>query len=95
MRVKVKYLAAAREITGTREETVEAKNSSTIMDLLKLLGEKYGQKMHDYLFDPATGKPKQYLRFLLDGRSVHTINAFDTALSDESTLVIVPPVAGG
>ena len=95
MRIKVKYLAAAREITGTREETIEAKSPLTIMDLLRLLVEKYGQKMHDYLFDATTGKPQSHLRFLLDGRSVHTIDAFDTALSDEATLVIVPPVAGG
>ena len=95
MRVKVKYLAAAREITGTREETVETDKPSTIMDLLRLLAEKHGQKMRDYLFDSATGKPKPHLRFLLDGRSVHMINEFDTMLSDEATLLIVPPVAGG
>jgi len=51
--------------------------------------------MRDYLFDSATGKPKPHLRFLLDGRSVHMINEFDTTLSDEATLLIVPPVAGG
>ncbi len=95
MQVKVKYMAAAREITGTREETVETSNSSTIMDLLKLLVEKHGQKMRDYLFDPTTGKPRPHLRFLLDGKSVHMINAFDTELSDEATLLIVPSVAGG
>ena len=91
----MKYLAAAREITGTREETVETDKPSTIMDLLRLLAEKHGQKMRDYLFDSTTGKPKPHLRFLLDGRSVHMINEFDTMLSDEATLLIVPPVAGG
>jgi len=95
LRVKVKYMALAREITGTREETVRTNNSSTIMDLLRLLAEKHGRKMRDYLFDQATGKPHAYLRFLLDGRSVHLINDFETALTDESTLLIVPPVSGG
>ena len=95
MRVKVKYMATAREIAGAREETIEIGNSSTIMDLLRMLAEKYGQKMHDYLFDKATGKPQPHLRFLLDGRSVHMINEFNTALSDEATLLIVPPVSGG
>ena len=91
----MKYLAAAREITGTREETVETKQPSTVMDLLKVLAEKHGQKMRDYLFDSATGKPQTHLRFLLDGRSVHMINEFETTLSDDATLLIVPPVAGG
>ena len=95
MRVKVKYMAAAREITGAREETIDTNESSTIMDLLRLLAEKHGRKMHDYLFDSATDKPKPYLRFLLDGRSVHMINAFDTVLTEDVTLLIVPPVGGG
>ena len=95
LRVKVKYLATAREITGTREETVETKNPSTIMDLLRLLVEKHGQRMRDYLFDPASGEPHSHIRFLLDGKSVHMINAFDTALSEDAILLIVPPVAGG
>lgn len=88
-------MAVAREITGTREETIETSNSSTIMDLLRLLAEKHGQRMREYLFDPATGKPRPYLQFLLDGRSVHMIDEFKTALTDDATLLIVPPVSGG
>ena len=95
MQVKVKYLARAREISGVREENVETSNPSTIMDLLTLLAEKHGEGMRDYLFDSTTGKPHTYLQFLLDGRSVHTMNQFDTMLNDEATLVIVPPVSGG
>lgn len=95
MRIKVKYMAAAREITGTREETVETNTFSTVMDLLRLLAKKHGQRMHDYLFDSATGEPHPYLQFLLDGRSIHMINEFKTTLSDEATLLIIPPVSGG
>jgi MoaD family protein len=88
-------MAAAREITGAREEIIEVGNSPTVMNVLQTLAEKHGRKMHDYLFEPATGKPQPHLRFLVDGRSVNMINDFDTVLSDESTLVIVPPVSGG
>lgn len=95
MRVKVKYMAGAREITSTREEIIETNNSSTVMGLLRLLSEKHGQRMRDYLFDPATDKPRAYLQFLLNGRSVQMINGFHTALSEDSTLLIVPPVSGG
>jgi MoaD family protein len=95
LQVKVKYLARAREISGVREETIETKNRSTVMDVLTLLAEKHSEGMRDYLFDSATGKPHTYLQFLLDGRSVHTMNQFDTMLNDETTLIIVPPVSGG
>lgn len=95
MRVKVRYTAVGREIAGTEEETIETNNSCTVMGLLGLLSEKHGQRMRNYLFDPATSKPRPYLQFLLDGRSVHMINEFETTLTDKSTLLIVPPVSGG
>jgi len=95
LHVTVKYVAIARDITRTREETIETNNSCTVRDLLGLLSEKYGQKMRDYLFDPATGQPRPHLQFLLNGRSVQTINGFETTLADDSTLLIFPPVGGG
>lgn len=95
MRVRIKYMALAREITGMREEVIQTENSCTIMDLLNLLVQRHGQRMRDYLFDPTSGEPHPYLRFLLDGKSVHQMNEFSTMLTDESTLLIVPPVSGG
>jgi molybdopterin converting factor small subunit len=88
-------MALAREITGAREETIETDNSTTVMDLLRLLGEKHGERMREYLFDPATGKPHPYLQFLMDGRSIHMISGFETTLTSDSTLQIIPPVSGG
>lgn len=95
MRIKVKYMAVAREITGSREETIETKDSCTVMALLGMLSQKYGGRMRDYLFDPTTGRPHSHLQFLLDGSPIELGEGFETAIPDESTLVIIPPVSGG
>ena len=95
MRIKVKYMAAAREITGCREEIIETDDSCTLLTVLRLLSEKHGLKMRDYLFDSATGKPRPHLRFLLEDKSVSTDKEFETTLTGEHTLLIVPPVSGG
>lgn len=95
MRITVKYMAAAREIAGSKEETVEMDDSCTVMSLLKTLSEKHGQRMREFLFDLATNRPRPNLHFLLDGRSIHMINGFETTLKRGSTFLIVPPVAGG
>ena len=95
MRIKVKYLAVAREITGTREEIIETYISCTLIGLLGLLSEKHGQRMREYLFDRTTGKPHQHLQFLVDGAAIHMMDAFKTMLTDGSTVLIIPPVSGG
>lgn len=95
LRVKVKYLSVAREIAGVRDESVEIGNSSTVADLLKRLVEKHGEKMREYLFDLQTGKPHPHLQFFLNDKSIHLINGFDTTVTEDSTIAIVPPVSGG
>jgi MoaD family protein len=90
----VKYLALAREIAGAREEFIETGNTSTVSDLLRMLAEKHGPRMRGYLFDQA-GKPRTHLQFFLNDKSIHLINGLETALRDDSTLAIVPPVSGG
>jgi molybdopterin converting factor small subunit len=59
-----------------------------------MLVEKHGSRMRDYLFDEA-GKPRAHLQFFLNDKSIHLINGLETALRDDSTLAIVPPVSGG
>ncbi len=94
LRVRVKYLAVAREIAGAREELIETGNAGTVLDLLRLLAEKHGPRMREYLFDQAE-KPRPHLQFFLNDKSIHLINGLETMLIDDSTLAIVPPVSGG
>ena len=91
----MKYVAVAREITGIREEVIEIGNPSTVLNLLKVISERHGGRMDEYLFEASTGKPHPHLQFLLNDKSIHMMSGFETPLSDGSTLVIVPPVSGG
>ena len=95
MKVTVKFFAAGREIAGVREENFEVQDSATVRHLLRLLADKHGKQLEEYLFDPKTGEPRPHLTFLIDGRSVSMQQSFDTVLSDGCALAIVPPVAGG
>lgn len=94
LQIKVKYLAVAREIAGVRQEVLELRNPSTVIDLLKAISNKHGARMHEYLFG-STGDPHSHLQFLLDDKSIHLMSGFETSLTDGSTLAIVPPVSGG
>jgi len=95
LQINVKYVAVAREITGVREEVIEISNPSTVLDLLEVISERHGARMRDYLFEASAGKPHPHLQFLLNDKSIHMMDGFETRLIDSSTLVIVPPVSGG
>jgi MoaD family protein len=95
LRVKVQYFAAIREIANRREEILEVDERTTVLDVLRLLAKNHGEKFRDYVFDPQTKAPKSYLQFLVNEESVSAMNGLSTALADNSTLAVIPPVGGG
>ena len=93
--MQVKYFAALREIVGKREETIKVNDNTTVESLLLYLSEKYGDKFKKYVFKPKTTSPRENLQFLIDGKSITTLNGIGTNLKDDCTFVIIPPVGGG
>jgi MoaD family protein len=95
LKVTVKFFAQAREITHTRDETLEVEGSATVMRILRMLVNEHGDKLSEYLFDPKAGTPKPHLKFFVDGREISMSQGFETVLTDGCSLSIVPPVSGG
>jgi len=92
LKVTVKFVGGAREIVGSRELTVDIKTSATVLDILRMLTAKHGNRLGEYLFDPQSNNPRQHLRFLLNGQSV---SVSDVIAKDDSVILIFPPVGGG
>jgi len=95
MKVKVKFFALVRELTGKREEIVDLNDQATVRTLLGKLVEEYGVKFRDYIFDPVSQEPRGHVQFLIDGRNITLIQGLDTALKEGTSLAILPPVGGG
>ncbi len=95
LKIKVQYFAIVRELANKREDVLDVGEGSTVLDILKLLAQSYGEKFKDYVFDPKTGAPRSYLQFLVNGDSISNLNGLSTPLTDSSTLVLIPPVGGG
>lgn len=95
LKVKLKYFATVREITGKREELLEVEDGATVESLLHTLSKMYGQKLVDYVFDKETGAPRDHLQFLIDGKSATTLQGLRTKIPDSCEFVIIPPVGGG
>ncbi len=91
MEVTVKFFTTLREITQKREEKIELPSAATMEKLLKILSEKYGRQFEDYVFKDMHSQ----LQFLVNGKSITTLEGFKTKLTDGDKVAIVPPVGGG
>ncbi|MEM2238887.1 MAG: ubiquitin-like small modifier protein 1 [Candidatus Bathyarchaeia archaeon] len=94
MKVKIKYFAHLREITGKREDLVELEEDTSVGKLLEALSNKYGEKFREYIYGLGEFEGVS-LNFLLNGRNISLDKMFETKLQDGDVLSILPPVAGG
>jgi len=94
MIVTVRFFATLREIAHKREEEVKLESAATVGGLMSILSEKYGRQFTDYLYDKK-GNMRSYLIFLVNGKSIATLQGFETKLRDRDKVSILPPVGGG
>ncbi len=94
MQIKVRYFTIVRSITGTREENLDAEEGSTVEDVLKMLGARYGKEFERYISSGRSHKGMKLL-FFVDGRNIEGSDGFKTKLGNGDVLAIMPPVAGG
>jgi molybdopterin synthase sulfur carrier subunit len=90
--VKVVVPSIIAKITnGEREVMVSA---STLNEVLAQLVMRYGEPFKERIFD-ASGKPRRFLNFYVNGRNVRFINDLNTPLKDTDVVTILPSASGG
>ncbi|MCD5409203.1 MAG: MoaD family protein [Methanocellales archaeon] len=91
--VKVKFFATFREATNEKEVEMEAHD---IAELLRKLVDKYGKKFEGHIFENPTELDLQdYVKILVNGKSIELLDTLKTRLDDNDTVAIFPPVGGG
>lgn len=94
MKVTVKFFTSLRELTGKSQEEMRVPSAITVEELFKRLSKKYGQQFTEYVYDEK-GNVRSYLQFLINGRSITTLQGFETRLEEGDRVAIIPPVGGG
>jgi MoaD family protein len=93
--VTVKFFTTLREITETREKTIEVEDEATVEEVLDRLRNEYGRAFEEYVYEKDGKQLSSGLQFLVDGRNIFTISGQKTKLSKNSVLAIIPPIEGG
>ena len=95
VKVKVQFFVSLRELVGTREETLELPERSTVRALLDSVVKSHGERLMDYLYDPKTGHLRPSIHLLVGDKPISAIDGMSTVLSDGVVFAIIPPVGGG
>ncbi len=96
MEVKIRiFRGPLSEIVGQSEITVKAESHTRIIDILKLLADKYGKSFRDYVFNPKTNEVNSYLLFSLNGVNVSGMKGIETEIEDGNELLILSATGGG
>ena len=94
IKVTVKFFTTLREIVGKKEEQIQLVKPMSVEALLKQLSKTYGKEFTDYVYDEL-GNARGHLQFLVNGKSVTTLQGFRTKLKEGDQIAILPPVGGG
>lgn len=94
--MKIKLFSPLRDIAGTNELKVEPEKDMILIDLLKTLTTKYGNRFRDYIFEISKNEHKirPTIVVILNGRRI-TPSQTDVIVRDNDVLAILPAVSGG
>jgi molybdopterin synthase sulfur carrier subunit len=91
VQVKITYYSMLRELTGTREEDLEAGN--TVESALQKIFEKYGDKLRKTIL--KDGVPHDAVIIALNGKSIKFLEGLDTNLREGDKLTFFFAAGGG
>ena len=89
----IKLFATLRDIAGTKELQIPADGIKTARDLIRAV-QQANPALGAEILD-ENGELTGQVHILVNGRNIEWLNGLDTPISDEDTLVLIPPVAGG
>ncbi len=90
--IEVKFLTRFLDITG--ERATEIKDAKDMATLIDILSQKYQSEFKDVLFDD-NGDIRDYLKVIVNGEDIRTINGMETPLKDGDQVVMFQTIAGG
>ena len=93
MKITFRTFAAFREAVGAREIELTLPPGEKIGGLLERLCVTH-PRLREHLFD-GTGEIKPHIIVLKNGRSVSSLQQFDTAIDEGDVIAVFPPVGGG
>ena len=94
MIVEVLYFAEFKDITGKEKEKFELSDNH-LKDLVSLLFKKYGDRIHNLIWDENIQKIHNLISVIINNQPIHEKDPSIINLSDGDTIAFLMPVSGG
>jgi MoaD family protein len=96
LRVKVEYLGHVRNYVDNKKvEEIEVEKDSSTVDLLLVLGKKYGESFKKSIYEPKGTDVKPNYIITVNGYLLNQLRGILTKLNEGDKVVILPIVSGG
>ena len=96
MKVKVEFLGHVKNVIGSgREEEVEISEDASIVDLLFMLSEKYGEPFKKAIYEKSSTDVKPNYIITVNSYLLNQLNGIGTKLKNGDYVTILPIVSGG
>ena len=89
MNIEVLFFGQLREIAGVSRTGVVIEDNSRLADLVVYLAGQYGDAFREKV------EGIEGLRILVNGREYYLLGRMEAPLSEGTTVVFLPPIAGG
>jgi molybdopterin synthase sulfur carrier subunit len=94
-KIIIRTFGELRDLVGSRDVEFQVDEGRTIDNVIRLLIKKSGKVVEDWIFDPKTKKLRSYIRVLLNGQNIETLDGMKTKVKDGDVISIFPPAGGG
>lgn len=95
IRVKIRLLGGFKEVTGKSEEVFLFAEKVDVLKVIYHLVEKHGEELKKSLLDPVIHSPQPNALIFLNGVEINNLEGLNTAVEDESTIIILAVTHGG
>jgi len=95
MKIKVHSILSLKEVLGGKDVEMIIPEGTTLSGLLAGMVEIWGDSLSPHIFKPGGDEPLPYVRFMITGKALHSLNGMETILSDGDEVLLLPLAAGG
>jgi len=95
MRVHVHYLGPVRVRLGKKEEDVDPSGNATVLGLLRILSESYGDWFRKEVLDDEEMNVREGMVITINGIALGQLGGLSAQLRDGDEVMLLPFFAGG
>ena len=95
MKIKVHSILSLKEVLGGKDVEMIIPEGTTLSGLLAGMVEIWGDSLSPHIFKPGSDEILPYVRLMINGKAIQSLNGIDTVLNDGDEVLLLPLAAGG